>query len=169
MGIFAARPIGTLKRHTRFRTEPDTRGRPGAIAMDVCMPAPVFNREPRPKPYAELVMMGLATIGIGILAGIWIAGPAMTGTGNSLASDPLTRWIPPTYGEMISRPDPSPYRTATPNFDTSGQPDYAAAAKARAQAGTTGQSTRDDWDRSISERQSGRAISRSYLDRHAVH
>jgi hypothetical protein len=69
---------------------------------------------------------------------------------------------------MISRPDPSPYRSATPAFDGSGQIDYAASAKARAQAETNGQRAADDWDRPISERQSGRAVSRSYLDRHAV-
>src|SRR5262249_44180608 len=39
----------------------------GAMIMDACMPAPIFyKREPRPKPYAELVMLGLAAIGIGI-------------------------------------------------------------------------------------------------------
>ncbi len=100
--------------------------------MDVCMPAPVFNREPRPKPYAELVMVGLAAIGIGILAGIWIAGPALTGSGNGLAADPVARWMPPTYGEMISRPDPPPYRTGTPNFEPCRQIQYARSAKARA-------------------------------------
>jgi hypothetical protein len=140
------------------------------MTMDVCMPAPVFSkREPRPKPYAEFVMLGLAAIGIGILAGIWIGGPALTGDGTKLASDPVSRWVPMSYNEMISRPDPSPYRAATPAFDTTGQIDYAASAKARAQAETSGQSARDDWDRPISERQSGRAPSRSTTDRHAIH
>lgn len=144
------------------------------MIMDVCMPAPIFfKRETPPKPYAEFAMLSLAAIGIGILAGIWIGGPALTGDGNRHASDPVTRWVPMTYGEMISRPDPSPYRSATPDFDTSGQIDYAASAKARAQAETrgaetSGQSLRDDWDRPISERQSGRAA-RSYMpDRHSV-
>jgi hypothetical protein len=139
--------------------------------MEVCMPAPVFyKREPRrPKPYAEIAMLGLAAIGIGILAGIWIGGPALTGDGTKLASDPVSRWIPLSYNDMISRPDPSPYRSATPNFAASGQIDYAASAKARAQAETSGQGTRDDWDRPISERQSGRGASRGTTDRHAVH
>ena len=114
-------------------------------------------------------MLGLAAIGIGILAGVWIGGPALTGDGTRLASDPVTRWIPMSYNEMIQRPDPSPYRSATPTFDTSGQIDYAASAKARAQAETRGQSARDDGDRPISEQQSGRAASRSTMDRHAVH
>jgi hypothetical protein len=113
-------------------------------------------------------MLGLAAIGIGILAGIWIGGPALTGDGTKLASDPVTRWAPMSYSEMMQRPDPSPYRSATPAFSASGQIDYAAAAKARAQAETSGQGARDDWDRTISERQSGRATSRSYMDRHAV-
>ena len=137
--------------------------------MDVCMPAPIFyKREPRPKPYAELAMLGLALVGIGILAGIWVGGPALTGDGTKLASDLVERWIPMSYHEIISRPDPSPYRSATPAFDTKGQIDYATSAKTRAQAETNGQGTRDDWDRSISERQSGRGFSHSYLDRHAV-
>ncbi len=132
------------------------------------MPSPLFNRESQSKPYAELAMLGLAAIGIGILAGIWIGGPALTGDGTRLASDQGTRWVPMSYNEMIQRPDPSPYRSATPTFSTDGQIDYAAAAKARAQAETNGQATHDDWDRPISERQSGRGVSRSYLDRHAV-
>ena len=137
------------------------------MTMDVCMPAPVFfKREPRPKPYAEIAMLGLAAIGIGILAGIWIGGPALTGDGNRHASDPVSRWVPLTYGEMISRPDPSPYRSATPTFDAGGQIDYAASAKARAQAETSGQGARDDWDRPMSERQTGRATRTP--DRHAV-
>src|SRR6185295_13384476 len=102
---------------------------------DACMPAPVFyKREARPKPYAELAMLGLAAIGIGILAGIWIGGPALTGDGTKLASDPVSRWVPMSYNDMVSRPDPSPYRSATPSFDSSGQIDYAASAKARALA-----------------------------------
>jgi hypothetical protein len=139
------------------------------MTTDACMPAPVFyKRETRPKPYAELAMLGLALIGIGILAGIWIGGPALTGDGTRLASDPVTRWVPMSYNEMISRPDPSPYRNATPAADGGAQIDYAASAKARAQTETNGQRAADDWDRPISERQSGRAASRNYLDRHAV-
>jgi hypothetical protein len=126
---------------------------------------PLLNLE-KPKPYSETVMIGLAAVGIGILLGIWVAGPALTGTA-TVASDPTMRSIPMSYNDMIGRPDPHPYRTATPAFDT-GRVDYAAAAKARAQAETSGQAaTRDNatdpWDR-----QTGRAASRSYVpDRHS--
>jgi len=85
------------------------------------MPGPVFNAEPQLKPRAEIVMIALAAVGIGILAGIWVAGPALTGSGTSnLASDPVMRWVPQTYGEMM-RPDPSPYRQAHAQSETSGQ------------------------------------------------
>jgi hypothetical protein len=137
--------------------------------MDVCMPAPIFyKRQSRPKPYAEFAMLGLAAIGIGILAGIWIAGPALTGDGTKLASDPVTRWLPMSYSQMIQRPDPSPYRSATPDFSASWQIDYAASAKARAQAETSGQGAGDDRDGRISERQSRRPAWRNDVDRHAV-
>src|SRR5215212_2165147 len=128
--------------------------------MDVCMNDPLLNLE-KPKPYTEPVMMGLAAIGIGILLGIWVAAPALTGTVN-VASDPTMRSIPMSYNDMIARPDPFPYRTATPAFDTGGRIDYAAVAKARAQAEYServagrGDGT-DGWDR-----QGGRTSSRSY-------
>jgi hypothetical protein len=135
--------------------------------MDICMDGPLLNLE-KPKPFAEPVMIGLAAVGLGILLGIWVAGPALTGTGTVVASDPITRSIPMSYNDMMARPDPFAYRSATPSFDTGGRIDYAAAAKARAQAETTGQaSTRDNaadpWDR-----QTGRSASRNY-DRHSIH
>ena len=40
---------------------------------------------------------------------------------------------------MVARPDPLPFRTPTPVFDVSGPPDYAAAAKEKAQAELGGQ------------------------------
>ena len=133
--------------------------------MDACMNDPQLNLE-KPKPHAEAVMIGLAAVGIGLLLGIWVAGPALTGTA-TVASDPTLRSIPMSYNEMIARPDPAPYRTATLNFGTGGI-DYAAAAKARARSETNGQAaTRDDatdpWGQ-----QTGRASSRSYApDRHS--
>ena len=119
------------------------------------------------RPYAETVMVGLAAVGIGILLGIWVAAPALTGAA-SVASDPAMRSIPMSYNDMIARPDPFPYRTATPAFDTGGRIDYAAAAKARAQAEyggrvATGDDATDPWDR-----QTRRTSSRGYVpDRHS--
>ena len=40
---------------------------------------------------------------------------------------------------MVARPDPMPYRAPTPSFDLSGPPNYAAAAKEKAQAELGGQ------------------------------
>jgi hypothetical protein len=124
---------------------------------------PLLNLE-KPKPYSETVMIGLAAIGIGILLGIWVAAPALTGTA-SVASDPTMRSIPLSYNDMIGRPDPLPYRTATPALDTNGRIDYAALAKARAQAEYSGQAdARDD----MSDRQTRRTSWRSYVpDRHS--
>ena len=126
---------------------------------------PLLNLE-KPKPYSETVMIGLAAIGIGILLGVWVAAPALTGTA-SVASDPTTR-IPLTYNDMIARPDPFPYRTATPAFDTGGRIDYAALAKARAQAEYSGQAIARDDATDSWNRQTGRTSWRSYVpDRHS--
>lgn len=132
--------------------------------MDVCMNDPLLNLE-KPRPYAEAVMIGLAAVGIGILLGIWVAGPALTGTA-TVASDPTMRSIPMSYSEMIARPDPPPYRTATLAFDTGGRIDYAVAAKARAQFeyGRVAASDESSWK----QQTAGRAPSRSYVpDRHS--
>jgi hypothetical protein len=127
---------------------------------------PLLNLE-KPKPYTETVMIGLAAVGIGILLGIWVAAPALTGTATE-ASNWAMRTIPMSYNDMIARPDPHPYRTATPSFDAGGRIDYAAAAKARAQAETSGQTTTRDGAADPWDRQNGRSVSRSY-DRHSVH
>jgi hypothetical protein len=120
----------------------------------------------KPKPYSEIVMVCLAAVGIGILLGIWVAAPALTGSGTSVALDP--RSIPMSYNDMIARPDPFPYRTATPTFDTSGRIDYAALAKARAQAEHSGRAAGRDDVTGPSDRQTGRTSWRSYVpDRHS--
>jgi len=133
--------------------------------MDVCM-NPLLNLEKK-KPYSEPVMIGLAAVGIGILLGIWVAAPTLTGT-TTEASNWAMRTIPMSYNDMIARPDPHPYRIATPSFDTGGRIDYAAAAKARAQAETSGQAVSREGATDPSDRQTGRAASRSY-DRHSIH
>ena len=138
--------------------------------MDVCMNAPLLNDETlidlkRPKPYAEAIMVGLAAVGIGILLSIWVAGPALTGAA-TVASDWTSRSIPMSYNDMIARPDPPPYRTATLAFDTGGRIDYAVAAKARAQYEYVRVAVSDEspW----SQQTTGRASSRSYVpDRHS--
>jgi hypothetical protein len=135
--------------------------------MDVCMNAPLLNNDPlidlkKRNPYAEVAMIGLGAVGIGILVGIWVVGPALTGTA-SVASDWATRSIPMSYNDMMARPDPPPYRTATLAFDTGGRIDYAVAAKARAQFEYGRVAVGDE-----AQQTTGRASSRSYIpDRHS--
>ena len=136
--------------------------------MDVCMNAALFNDDgmlnpEKPKPHAEAVMVGLAAVGIGILLGIWVAGPALTGTG-TVASDRSMRSWAMSYQDMIARPDPPPYRTATLAFDAGGRIDYAAAAKAGAKF-EYGRVADDDTGRQTT----GRAPRNPFADRHAIH
>ena len=135
--------------------------------MDVCMTTPILTNDAlidlkKRNPYAEAVMAGLAAVGIGILVGIWVVGPALTGTAK-VASDPTMRSWTMSYKDMIERPDPPPYRTATLAFDTGGRIDYAVAAKARAQFEYGRVAVSDE-----NQQTTGRAPSRSYVpDRHS--
>ena len=138
--------------------------------MDVCMNTPHLNSDPvdlkKSRPYAEATMIGLAAVGIGILVGIWVVGPALTGTGTVASDWTATRSIPMSYNDMIARPDPLPYRTATLAFDNGSRVDYAIAAKARAKSeyGRVAVSDETPWN----EQTTGRASSRSYApDRHS--
>lgn len=84
---------------------------------------------------AEPYMAAMAAIAAGMFVGAWVIGPAVTrdspGTPAPAARDR------PSFEDMVARPDPSPYRTATPAFDMAA-PNYAAAAKEKAQAETGG-------------------------------
>jgi hypothetical protein len=86
---------------------------------------------------AEPLMAAMAAVAIGMFVGTWIIGPAITH--NSPETQAPAAKERTTFEDMVARPDPMPYRTATPTFDTAGQPSYAAAAKERAQAEMGGQ------------------------------
>ena len=67
------------------------------------------------KPRAEPLMVAIAAVSIGMFAGTWIIGPSVSvGLVFQGARDGEA---PMTYEQMIARPDPFPYRTATPAFD----------------------------------------------------
>ena len=81
---------------------------------------------------AEPLMAAMAAVAIGMFVGTWIIGPAITH--NSPETQAPAAKERTTFEDMVSRPDPFPYRAPTPAFDTAGQPSYAAAAKEKAQA-----------------------------------
>ena len=86
---------------------------------------------------SEPLMVALAAVAIGMFVGTWVIGPAVThGSSDTPAPTSQERT---TFEAMAARPDPMPYRTATPAFDMSGPPNYAAAAKQKAQAELGGQ------------------------------
>ena len=91
---------------------------------------------------SEPLMVALAAVAIGMFVGTWVIGPAVT-HGSSDAPAPISQERT-TFEAMAARPDPMPYRTATPAFDMSGPPNYAAAAKQKALAELGGQSVDGD-------------------------
>jgi hypothetical protein len=116
---------------------------------------------------AEPGLSALAAIAIGMFVGTWIIGPAVTRTSETPAPAAQER---ATFEDMVARPDPSPYRAATPAFDTSGPPNYAATAKARAQGDFGGRMT-DGEDSALGSRAARAASSRNYraFDRHQIY
>jgi hypothetical protein len=82
---------------------------------------------------AEPLLAAMAAIAVGMFVGTWILGPALTHNSPD-APAPAAQQERTTFEDMVARPDPFPYRTPTPTFDTAGQPSYGAAAKEKAQA-----------------------------------
>ena len=120
---------------------------------------------------SEPVMAALAVVAIGMFVGTWVIGPAISHDLQSVAPAPQERT---SFQEMVSRPDPMPYRAATPAFDSSGPPHYAATAKEKAQAELGGDvADADSFDRPPESRGTdSRSYRRSYyrpFDRHRVY
>jgi hypothetical protein len=115
---------------------------------------------------SEPLMAAMAAIAVGMFVGTWVIGPAIThGDAESPAQTSQERT---TLQDMMTRPDPMPYRAATPSFDLSGPPNYAAVAKEKAQAELGGQVD----DEPVAEApRSYRSSSRNYprFDRHKVY
>ena len=86
---------------------------------------------------SEPLMAAMAAIAVGMFVGTWVIGPAIT---HDTAEVPAqTSPERTTFEDMVARPDPMPYRAATPSFNSSGPPNYAAVAKEKAQAEAGGQ------------------------------
>jgi hypothetical protein len=120
---------------------------------------------------SEPVMAALAAVAIGMFVGTWVIGPAISHHPETAAPAPQERT---SFQEMVSRPDPMPYRAPTPAFDSSRPPHYAAAAKEKAQAELGGDvADADSFDRPRETRgDDSRSYRRSYyrpFDRHRVY
>ena len=116
---------------------------------------------------AEPLMAAMAAVAIGMFVGAWLLGPAITHD----TSDPTPQAAQQrtSFDTMVALPDPPPYRTATPAFDMANAPNYAEAAKAKAQAELGGEVADDDTPR---EAPRSRGWSSRYypkFDRHKVY
>ena len=99
----------------------------------------------------EAVAIAIAAIGVGMAIGTWVIGPLVT---RGSPERPVEISERTDFEAMAARPDPFPYRTPTPEFNMSGAPSYAAAAKEKALAEVDGQPSDDDaWQ---AEQQTGR-------------
>jgi hypothetical protein len=94
----------------------------------------------RPEP----LLNAMAAVAVGMFVGCWVLGPALTSKSDA-ASPAAVKTEPLTFDAMLARPDPFPYRTATPAFDGAGEPHYAEAARAKARAQLGSRSADDPW------------------------
>ena len=120
-----------------------------------------------PEPWLN----AMAAVAVGMFIGCWMVGPALTHKTDA-TSQAAAKTESLTYEAMLARPDPFPYRTATPAFDNSGPPRYADAAREKARAEIGSRGADDPW----SELQERATESRSHArwryripDRHAVY
>ena len=119
----------------------------------------------RSEPY----MAAMAAVAVGMFIGAWVLGPAITHEPESQPASEeqqTAQQEPLTYQAMLSRPDPSPYRTPTPDYGSYGAPNYGQVAKERAQAGLGSESA------PVTEPPRYRSSSSRYyrpFDRHAIH
>jgi hypothetical protein len=92
---------------------------------------------------SEPLLAAMAAVSVGMFVGAWLIGPAITRDSAVPTPAPAPQ-ARTSFEEMVSRPDPSPYRAATPDFGPAGAPNYAAAAKEKAQAELGGQIPADN-------------------------
>jgi len=103
------------------------------------MTGPLLDLE-KPKPLRKSSDWPRRAWGSAVFAGIWVACPALTGNRTvCIRSDAAVD--SDFVHDMMARPDPLPYRTATSAFDTAADR-LRASAKARAQPATSGQALR---------------------------
>jgi hypothetical protein len=89
--------------------------------------------------------------------GNWVIGPAVSHDDINAAALPSATQGRAAFDVMVARPDPSPYRTPTPDFDMTAQPRYGAMAKERARAELGGRRTVDGTMPEFSSQDSGAA------------
>jgi hypothetical protein len=120
---------------------------------------------------SEPLLSALAVVAVGMFIGAWVIGPLAS---HKVAAT-ATKEERMTYQAMLAKPDPFPYRTATPAFDTSARPGYGAAAREKARAELGGRRTVAgdpvaDFQLQTSDNLAYRAPSRSRaMDRHSIH
>jgi hypothetical protein len=81
---------------------------------------------------SEPVLAAMAAVAVGMFLGTWVLGPAITG--NKPDTPAQTQPERTSFQDLVARPDPMPYRAATPAFALSGTPNYGAAAREKARA-----------------------------------
>ena len=116
---------------------------------------------------SEPVMAAIAAIAVGMFVGTWVIGPAITHT--SPVAPPPAAQERTSFQDMVARPDPPPYRAATPAFEMAA-PNYAAAAKEKALAEVSGAPAADP-EFAPEAQAPARTSSRNYraFDRHQVY
>jgi hypothetical protein len=116
---------------------------------------------------SEPLLAAMAAIAVGMFVGTWVIGPAITHNGAEAPAQATQERT--SFEDMVARPDPPPYRAATPAFEMSGVPNYGAVAKERAQTETGGQFA--DSEAAAETPSYSRGSPRAYrsFDRHRVY
>jgi hypothetical protein len=94
------------------------------------MHAPLFEHNRR---WLTVGLNAVAAVAVGVFVGYWVVAPALsTGIGRD---EPLwsTMRERAMFDAISQRADPSPYRTATPDFDLPQPPQYGRLARQQAQ------------------------------------
>ena len=89
----------------------------------------------RPRVADKVWLNAMALIAVGMFIGHWVLAPAIsTDTATTREALRSAKFERQALDAAAARPDPFPYRTPTPAFDVSGQPNYGALARQQAQA-----------------------------------
>jgi hypothetical protein len=81
-----------------------------------------------------LWLNAMAAVAVGMFVGAWILGPAISTGPSESTKLRSAQEEKAALANTAARPDPSPYRSATPAFDVPDAPAFGKLAKERAQA-----------------------------------
>ena len=81
-----------------------------------------------------LWLNAMAAVAVGMFVGTWILGPAISTSSVEHTKLRSAQEEKAALADTATRPDPSPYRTATPAFDVPDAPAFGKLARERAQA-----------------------------------